>query len=65
MLQNRLKSKVVWASILATLLTLAGNLGLYEVIGISQEPLQHVVDAVLALFVAFGVLNNPTDAQHF
>lgn len=65
MTQNRWKSKVVWASILATLLALFGNLGLYELIGISQEPLQHVVDAVLTLLVAFGVLNNPTDASHF
>lgn len=64
-MQSRWKSKVVWASILATLLTLMGNLGLYEAIGITQEPLQNVVDAVLALLVAFGVLNNPTDPQHF
>ncbi len=65
MAQSRWKSKVVWASILATVLTLLGNLGLYEAIGVTQEPLQHVVDAILALLVAFGVLNNPTDARHF
>ena len=65
MTQSRWKSKVVWASILATILTLLGNLGLYEAVGITQAPLQHVVDAVLALLVAFGVLNNPTDSQHF
>lgn len=65
MTQSRWKSKVVWASIAATLLALLGNLGLYEAIGIAKEPLQYVVDAVLALLVAFGVLNNPTDAEHF
>ena len=65
MTQSRWKSKVVWASIFATILTLLGNLGLYEAIGITQEPFQHVIDAVLALLVAFGVLNNPTDPQHF
>ena len=63
--QSRWKSKVVWAAILATMLTLLGNLGLYEAIGITQEPLQNVVDAVLALLVAFGVLNNPTDKNNF
>lgn len=63
--QSRWKSKVVWASILATMLTLLGNLGLYEALGIEKEPLQHMIDAVLALLVAFGVLNNPTDAEHF
>ena len=56
---------MVWASILATILTLFGNLGLYETLGITQEPIQQTIDAVLALLVAFGVLNNPTDAQHY
>lgn len=64
-MQNRWKSKVVWASILATILTLFGNLGLYETLGITQEPIQQTIDAVLALLVAFGVLNNPTDAKHY
>ena len=64
-MQNRWKSKVVWASILATILTLFGNLGLYETLGITQEPIQQSIDAVLALLVAFGVLNNPTDAKHY
>lgn len=64
-MQNRWKSKWVWASITATFLTLLGNLGLYDAIGISQEPLQYLIDAVLTLLVAFGVLNNPTDAEHF
>ncbi len=65
MTQSRWKSKVVWAAIAATLLTLLGNLGLYEALGISQEPLKQAVDAALSLLVAFGVLNNPTDAENF
>lgn len=64
-MQNRWKSKVVWASVLATVLTLLGNLGLYEKIGITQAPIQQAVDAVLALLVALGILNNPTDQEHF
>jgi uncharacterized membrane protein len=63
--QNRWKSKIVWAAILATLLTLLGNLGLYDAIGITQDVLQHVIDAVLAALVAFGVLNNPTNPEGF
>jgi uncharacterized membrane protein len=64
-MQNRWKSKVVWAAIAATVLTLFGNLGLYDALGITQEPLQHLVDALLTVLAAFGVLNNPTDAEHF
>jgi uncharacterized membrane protein len=41
------------------------NLGLYDALGITQEPLQHLVDALLTVLAAFGVLNNPTDAEHF
>ena len=65
MIQSRWKSKVTWAAIAATILTLLGNLGLYDTLGITQEPLQHLVDALLTLLAAFGVLNNPTDAEHF
>ena len=64
-MQNRWKSKVVWAAIAATFLTLLGNLGLYDTLGITQEPLQHFVDALLAVLAAFGVLNNPTDKENF
>lgn len=63
--QSRWKSKVVWATLIATLLTLFGNLGLYEAIGITQAPLQALADAVLALLTAYGVLNNPTDPNNF
>lgn len=65
MTQSRWKSKVTWAGIAATLLILLGQVGLYDVMGITQEWAQTVVDMVLSLLVAFGVLNNPTDAEHF
>jgi uncharacterized membrane protein len=64
-MQNRFKSKVVWLAITSTLLTLFGHLGLYETLGITPEWAQGVVDSVLAILVAFGVLNNPTDKESF
>lgn len=63
--QNRWKSKVTWAGIAATLLIFFGQVGLYEAVGVTQEWAQTVIDLVLSLLVAFGVLNNPTDAEHF
>lgn len=63
--QNRWKSKVTWAGLTATLLILFGQLGLYDTLGITQEWLHTVVDLVLSLLVAFGVLNNPTDKENF
>lgn len=64
-MQNRWKSKVTWAGIAATVLMLLGQLGLYDAVGITQEWTQTVVELVLSLLVAFGVLNNPTDADNF
>jgi uncharacterized membrane protein len=62
--QNRFKSKVLWASIAATLLTLFGHFGLYEAIGVTQPDIQAVIDSVLALLVGFGILNNPQSVDH-
>ena len=63
--QNRWKSKVTWAGIAATLILLLGQLGLYDTLGITADWAQTVVDLVLSLLVAFGVLNNPTDSENF
>ena len=65
MIQSRWKSKVTWAGIAATLLILFGQVGLYDAVGITQEWAQTVVDLVLSLLVAFGVLNNPTNPEGF
>lgn len=64
-IQNRLKSKVVWASVLATILMLAGHLGLYKKIGISEQTLQLCIDGILNMLVLFGILNNPSDSEKF
>ena len=63
--QKRWKSKVTWAGLAATLLIMMGQLGLYDTLGISQSWAQTVVDLILSLLVAFGVLNNPTDSENF
>ena len=63
--QYRWKSKVTWAGLAATLLILVGQLGLYDALNITQSWAQTVVDLILSLLVAFGVLNNPTDKDNF
>lgn len=62
-MQNRLKSKVVWAAIVAQVLAILLALGVIDT-GMS-ETINAVVVSVLQLLVAFGVLNNPTDAVTF
>ncbi len=61
--QNRFKSPVVWAAVVAQILTI---LIVVDVINVAQqESINQVVAAVLQLLIAFGVLNNPRDAGNF
>ena len=61
--QNRFKSPVVWAAVVAQILTI---LIVLDVINVAQqESINQVVASVLQLLVAFGVLNNPRDAGNF
>lgn len=58
-MQNRFKSPVFWAAIVAQVLTI---LVLTGVIGSeTSEVINNTVAAVLQALVAFGVLNNPTN----
>lgn len=61
--QNRFKSPVVWAAVIAQVLSI---LVLMEVINPTQsETINGVVASVLQLLVAFGILNSPTSADRF
>ena len=64
-MQNRLKSKAAWVAMLAIVGFVLGNWGLFEVIGLTNETWQQLVELILAALAAFGVFNNPTDAQNF
>ena len=61
--QNRIKSKVVWGTLAAQILSI---LVLLEVVTPTQsEVINQVVGAVLQLLVVYGVLNNPTSSTTF
>jgi len=61
--QNRFKSPVVWAAVVAQILSI---LVLIEVINPSQsEVINGVVVAVLQLLATFGILNNPVTPDRF
>lgn len=61
--QSRAKSPVVWAAVVAQLLAILITLGVIDT-GIS-EAVNQVAAGVLQLLTIFGVLNNPTDKEHF
>ena len=61
--QKRWKSPVVWAAVVAQILTI---LIVLDVINVSQqEAINAVVASVLQLLVTFGILNSPTSADRF
>ena len=61
--QNRFKSPVVWAAVVAQILTI---LIVLDVINVAQqETINQVVAAVLQLLIAFGVINNPVTSDRF
>lgn len=60
-MQNRFKSWALWLS-LAALITFAVK----EVWGIDvSEKVSAFMDVLLPVLVAFGIINNPTDKEHF
>jgi uncharacterized membrane protein len=65
MTQPRLKSKVVWAAIIAQLITIGQLTGMFQRAGIDAGVVGDTVAAVLQVLVLFGILNNPTDKDQY
>jgi len=63
MRQDRIKSKVVWASVLAQIVIILQLTGVLEVSQI--EVINGVATAVLQMLVLFGILNSPTTKDGF
>ena len=63
--QPRLKSWAVWLSIIGAIWTILSALGLPAKWGIEESTVKTIVDAVGAILIGFGILNNPTDPENF
>lgn len=64
-MQNRFKSKAAWTAVFAIIGFILGNWGLFDVIGLTSESWEKFVELILGALMAFGVFNNPTDAEKF
>lgn len=62
-MQNRLKSKIVWMSIISMIFLILNQFGILS--NIQLEALKNVADVVLSALVIFGILNNPTINNKF
>lgn len=63
--QNRWKSKVLWAAIAAQVMAILAFTGVLRLIGISEDWANTLIASVLQLLVLLGVVNNPTDSEHY
>lgn len=64
-MKERLKSWAVWLSVFGALGIILNSLGLFEKMGITSMEFDVIINAVGSILVAFGILNNPTDKEHF
>ncbi len=60
-MQNRFKSKVLWVSVGMQILSILIALGVIDT-GCS-EIIETILVSICELFVAFGILNNPTSKE--
>ncbi|GHU83047.1 hypothetical protein FACS1894196_2310 [Clostridia bacterium] len=61
--QSRWQSPVVWAAIVAQAAALLLTVGVIDT-GLS-DTINRVAAGILQMLTIFGVLNNPTDREHF
>jgi uncharacterized membrane protein len=62
--QPRYKSWALWLSIAGAIWTILSAFGVTEKIGITEDKFATLLDAVGAILIAFGIVNNPTDPAH-
>lgn len=61
---NRFKSWALWLSVAGAVWTILSAFGVTETIGLTESTFKTVLDAVGAVLIAFGIVNNPTDPAH-
>lgn len=64
-MKKRLTSWATWLSVLGLVGLVLSNFGILEKVGLDLGGWKILVDAVGSVLVAFGILNNPTDREHF
>ncbi len=65
MKQNRFTSPVFWMAVVAQIISLGQITGIWQKYGIDTGMIGDAVAGVLQLFVLFGIMNDPTTADHF
>lgn len=61
--QNRFKSKLLWAAVIAQVIAIGQLTGVWAKLGIDAGIVGDVAAGVLQLFVILGVVNDPTNPE--
>ena len=64
-LKERLKSWPLWLSVLGAVGFILNSFGVFEKLGIDSTVWEVCVNSIGTILIMFGVLNNPTDREHF
>ena len=64
-LRDRLRSKVLWLSVIAEVVKIAEVVYQWIKYGITPEGIEIVLLAVLAVLSIFGIVNDPTNREGF
>ena len=59
--QNRFRSKVFWAAVVAQIFTIVALSGLDKTLGIDMGMAGKIIGGAMELLVLFGIFNDPTN----
>jgi len=65
MSQNRYRSPVAWGTVVAILLFIGKNYGLFGFVGLTADSFKELTDLIFVALLAFGVFNNPEAKTRF
>jgi uncharacterized membrane protein len=60
-MKNRFLSPTLWTALVALILFVLKNYNLLEPIGLTQDSFKELTSLLFAVFVGFGIINNPTN----
>lgn len=61
--QSRWKSWVLWSTIGTAIIVILRVFGVWDKVGITDGTASDLVAALLQVFVVFGIINNPQNAD--
>lgn len=64
-IQTRWKSAAAWAAVAALLMLIGNTFRLWDLMGITSDAAQALLNGVLTAVAAFGIFNNPTNSKGF